>query len=87
MRNIYTLAILLVALFVFEACTTGKKAYEKGNYYQSVLQSVDKLRKNPKNKKASAALADAYPLAIQTIDLNTQNMLKSNVELLENVGF
>ena len=62
--------MILATLFLTKACQTGKKAYEKRNYYQSVLQSVDKLRKNPNNNKARAALVEAYPLAIQTIDLN-----------------
>lgn len=68
----------IALLFITYGCKTGKKAYEHGDYYLSVLQSVDKLRKNPNNKKARASLVDAYPLAIQTIDLSTQNLQKSN---------
>lgn len=37
---------------------------ETGNYYQAVMQSVEKLQGNPDNKKAREVLAQAYPLAV-----------------------
>jgi collagen triple helix repeat protein len=74
--NLITLAVLFV--FTVHSCKTGKKAYQKGNYYQSVIQSVQKLRKSPNNKKAMESLREAYPLAIQTLELNTENLKASN---------
>ena len=78
MKKYNILALTLIFIFTFNSCRTGKQSYQKGNYYLSVIQSVDKLRRNPNNKKARIALADAYPLAIKTIDLSTDNLLKSN---------
>ncbi len=46
-------------------CTTSKKTYEQGNYYVSVLQAVEKLRKNPNHKKSKEVLAQSYPLAVK----------------------
>jgi hypothetical protein len=74
--NLFVLALLFA--FAFNSCRTGKKAYQKGNYYSSVIQSVEKLRKSPGNKKAKIALTDAYPLALQTMELDNSNLLKSN---------
>ena len=69
-------SFLMVATLT--SCKTGKKAYERGNYYLSVIQSVYKLRSQPNNKKAKTTLKKAYPLAIQTYLLNNENLLASN---------
>ena len=78
MKKYYLLTLALLFVFTLNSCRTGKKAYQHGNYYSSVIQSVEKLRKNPNNKKAKIALTDAYPLALQTIELDNSNLMKSN---------
>lgn len=78
MKKYNLLALALLFVFTLNSCRTGKKAYQHGNYYSSVIQSVEKLRKNPNNKKARTALTDAYPLALQTIELDNSNLQKSN---------
>jgi hypothetical protein len=78
MKRYNLLVLALLFIFTLNSCRTGKKAYQKGNYYSSVIQSVEKLRKNPNNKKAKIALTDAYPMAIQTMELDNSNLLKSN---------
>lgn len=62
----YLKIIIPVCILVlsFAACNTGKNLYEKGNYYQAVLRSVEKLKKSPNNKKAQETLANAYPNAV-----------------------
>ncbi len=47
-------------IFILSCSRSGTKALEKGNYYEAVLQSVDKLRKDSNNSKASDVLANAY---------------------------
>lgn len=78
MKKYNLLALALIFAFLLNSCGSGKKAYQKGNYYTSVIQSVDKLRRSPKNKKARIALTDAYPLALRTIELDNDNLQKSN---------
>ena len=78
MKRYNLLVLALLFIFTLNSCRTGKKAYQKGNYYSSVIQSVEKLRKNPNNKKAKIALTDAYPMALQTMELDNSNLLKSN---------
>ena len=60
------------------SCSSGKKSFEKGNYYSSVLQSVERLRKNPTHKKSQETLQEAYPLAIQYFEGVTRNMQQSD---------
>lgn len=60
-RNI--LLLVLSATIVFVGCRSGKNTLEKGNYYEAVMQSVKRLRKNPDNKKAKSTLHNGYPLA------------------------
>ena len=57
-RNLYL--ILLLSLFV-AACSTGKKALQRGDYLKSVEQAVNRLQSNPTNRKARETLRQAYP--------------------------
>ncbi|HNP16876.1 MAG TPA: hypothetical protein PKL31_00475 [Fulvivirga sp.] len=74
------LLLMLSAPALFYSCTSGKKAYEKGDYYSAVLKSVDRLRKNPNHKKSKEALRNSYPLALQKLEQNATNTLNSNRE-------
>ena len=54
---------LIISTFII-SCTSPKKLLETGNYYEAVLLSVEKLKKNPNNKKAKETLSQAYHLAV-----------------------
>jgi tetratricopeptide (TPR) repeat protein len=60
---------------MFAACSTGKKAYQQGNYAEAVLQSVQRLRENPDSKKSMETLDQAYPLAINTFKQEIEQLL------------
>lgn len=47
-------------LFTVSCSKSGTKALEKGNFYEAVLQAVEKLKKNTDNNKASEVLPIAY---------------------------
>ena len=47
---------MLFAIAVIQACSSGKAALKKGDYYDAVLESVHRLRDSPTNKKATAVL-------------------------------
>ena len=51
------IAILLVG------CTTGKNAFDKGNYETAVDRAVKRLQANPNNQKAQNVFIDGYDLA------------------------
>ena len=60
------------------ACSTGKKALQKGNYDQAVSQAVNRLRSNDSNKKARTTLVRAYQLAL---NLHLDNVKRANNSL------
>ena len=57
--------ITFVSILIITGCTSGKKALEKGNYYQSTLQAIERLRRNPDHKKSRMVLEKSYPLAVK----------------------
>ncbi len=72
----------LIAIILFTglivSCSTGKKALERGNYYEAVIQAVERLRKNPDHKKSRETLKMAYPLAISYYKSELGNVAASN---------
>lgn len=68
---------IIFSLVVF-SCTSSKNLYEKGNYYEAVMRSVEKLRKNPNNKSEREALANAYPQAINAFMDELENDDQAN---------
>lgn len=59
---------LLVLVMAAIGCSSGKKAWEQGNYYEASLQAVNRLKQKPDHKKASQTLEQAYPMAQQTLE-------------------
>jgi hypothetical protein len=57
--------ILLLIITVFTACSTGKKAFERGDYYEATIQAVKFLRSNPNSEKAKGVISQSYPMALQ----------------------
>ena len=64
-RSGYLFPLLLLVVL---SCTSGKKALEHGNYYQAVLEAVERLRSSPENKRAAAVLKASYPMAVDYLD-------------------
>jgi hypothetical protein len=71
---------LLIALSVFTllSCSSGKKAYERGDYYGAVMKSVTRLRQNPDHSKSVEALKSSYPLAVEFFETQAKNEIASN---------
>lgn len=72
-------AILLIGILA--ACSSGKKAFERGDYYESVMKSIGRLRQNPDHSKSKETLRDAYPLAVSYLEQQANNELASNSNL------
>lgn len=75
--------ILVVAIGMVWGCNSSKKSFESGNYYTSVMQSVNKLRKSPNNKKSRETLSQAYPMAVDFY-LNQVNRMKASQDRFKN---
>ncbi|MEX1239974.1 MAG: hypothetical protein WEB30_09655 [Cyclobacteriaceae bacterium] len=69
---VFTLIILL------SACSSGKKAYERGDYYSAVMKSITRLRQNPDHSKSAATLQEAYSLAVEYFESQANNAIASN---------
>lgn len=49
---------------LLESCSSGKGAFQHGDYYQAVITSANRLRRNDNHKKSAETLRQAYPLGI-----------------------
>ncbi len=70
MKKLY---VAVLAIGVIQACTSGKAALSHGDYYEAVLESVNRLRSSPDNKKAKEVLVQGYPLAVDYIETGIKN--------------
>jgi hypothetical protein len=77
MSKIYRISVCLLLILTL-GCSSGKKAYERGDYYESVLKSVQRLRQKPDHSKSQETLQNAYPLAVEILELNANNAISSN---------
>jgi hypothetical protein len=85
---------LMIVVVILTACSSGKKAMEKGDYFTAVEKSVQRLRSNPDNSKAADILKSSYDLAInwsqeemdRILTLNEPYKWGSAVGLMEQVN-
>lgn len=65
-------------IIVVTGCSSGKKAYERGDYYGSVMKSIQRLRQNPDHSKSLETLKSSYPLAVDYLETQANNEIASN---------
>ena len=70
---------LLLLLFLI-SCSSGKKAYERGDYLSAVIKAVNHLRSNPNHQKSKTTLEKAYPAALQFFNNRIEISKSSNDE-------
>ena len=78
-KKIFIVKIFTV-LLVLQACSSGKSSYESGNYYEAVITSVNRLRRNDDHKKSVETLRNAYPMALKYYQDKADQALSSNTE-------
>lgn len=71
---------IFTLFIIFAACSSGKKAYERGDYYGAVIKSIGRLRQNPDHSKSIETLKGAYPLAVEFYETQANNEIASNSE-------
>lgn len=74
-RLIYVFIVLMV---LTESCSSGKAAYKQGDYYQAVLDAVQRLRGKPDHKKSREVLKLSYALAVEYLESDAKNQIESN---------
>lgn len=67
----------MITVLVFSACSSGKSTFEHGNYYEAVLTSVNRLRRNSDHKKSMETLRQAYPMAVAFFEDRAKTSLAS----------
>ena len=72
------LLVILSGILIYTGCTSGKKAYEKGNYYEACVKAINRLRQNPGHKKSKETLRSSYPLAVQELEKRASQAIASN---------
>jgi hypothetical protein len=75
MRTIFCACV--VAIVALNACSSGKSTFERGNYYEAVITSVNRLRKNSDHKKSVETLRQAYPMAVAFYEDRAKTSLAS----------
>jgi len=63
MKIIYKTLIISIISFLVMACSSGNKAYKRGDYFKACMESIDRLRNSPGNEKSQYVLMNSYPLA------------------------
>lgn len=69
---LYLLALILLG------CSSGKQAYERGDYYGAVMQAIGRLRQNPDHAKSKETLRNSYPMALEWLETDAKNQVASN---------
>lgn len=68
----------LLLLATLDSCSSGKAALKHGNYYDAVLQAVQRLRQKPDHKKSREVLSLSYTAAVEFLETDAQNQIASN---------
>jgi tetratricopeptide (TPR) repeat protein len=69
--------LMVITAFLL-SCSSGKQAYERGDYYAAVMQAVARLKQNPDHRKSRETLSKGYPLAVEYFETNARNQIVSN---------
>jgi len=75
MRILLTPFIICLLLL---SCSSGKKAFERGDYFNATLQAVNRLRSNPNSEKALQAVKDSYPMSLSYFQGKIDYALSTN---------
>ena len=70
--------IFISGIFLLNACSTGQKSLERGNYYDAVMKAVTRLSNDPDNRKASQVVQEGYPMAVAFYQEEIDQILTSN---------
>lgn len=75
------LLIPFIICLLLMSCSSGKKAFERGDYYNATLQAVNRLRSNPNSENALQAVKDSYPMSLTYFQGKIDYALSTNSPL------
>ncbi|MEQ8623315.1 MAG: hypothetical protein RJQ00_11950 [Vicingaceae bacterium] len=79
-KTIYLFSIIIIASLF--ACSSGKKAFEKGNYDEGLFKAINRLRQSPNNKRAKETLRFGYPITLEWHEDNIERFKISKDEFM-----
>jgi hypothetical protein len=72
--------LIWASFLIVAACSSGKQAFERGDYFDAVTKSINRLRQKPDHSKSIETLKNAYPLAVEYFETQANNEIASNSE-------
>jgi hypothetical protein len=78
MKKTNQLLFFSLVILIVTSCSTGSKAYKRGDYFKACIESIDRLRSNPKSEKPQSVLTTAYPQALKMAEREISNAQAAN---------
>lgn len=69
---------LFSSILMLNACSTGLKSLQQGNYFDAIMKAVNRLSSDPDNRKASQVISEGYPMAVAYYQEEIDKVLTSN---------
>ncbi|MAY84949.1 MAG: hypothetical protein CMP59_12535 [Flavobacteriales bacterium] len=88
MKKAVLLFSSMIMILSLMNCSSGKKAFERGDYDEGLLKAINRLRSSPNNKKARETLKYGYPITIRWHQDNiARTKLSNNVFAHEYISY
>jgi hypothetical protein len=78
MKRLNHILFFSFVILIISSCSSGKTAYQHGDYYKACLEAIERLRSSPTNKNAQSVLVQAYPLVLTTAQREIDNAMLAN---------
>jgi len=78
MKKVNQLLLFSLVILIVTSCSTGSKAYKRGDYFKACIESIDRLRSSPKSEASQTVLKNSYPLAIKMAEREIANVQAAN---------
>jgi hypothetical protein len=78
MKKFYHFLLLCCVILSFAACSSGHKAYKRGDYFKASFDAIEHLRTSPRSEKSQYVLLKSYPLAQKTALREIDNATLTN---------
>lgn len=72
------LLFLISSFLLLNACSTGEKSLQRGNYFDAIMKAANRLSSDPDNRKATQVVRDGYPLAVAYYQEEIDKILSGN---------
>ncbi|MEI7502580.1 MAG: hypothetical protein WCJ61_04795 [Paludibacter sp.] len=78
MKRVNNLLFYSLVILIVTSCSTGSKAYKRGDYFKACLESIERLRSSPKSETSQTVLTNSYPLALKMAEREIANAQAAN---------